>query len=289
MVKRTQPWLGTFVEIGVAGLETSPAHQAIDAAFAEISTVHRRMSFHRAESDVSILNRDAVGRPVQVHPYTFDVLQSALKISAASGGCFDVSVGAELAGIGFLPWSATAQPAFQGAWRDIELCPNQRVTFHKPMCIDLGGIAKGFAVDCAIERLLQWAPDSAIVNAGGDLRVLGSRMERVALELEVPCDFIPIIELTDASLASSSGHQDRRWHNSQIHGCHIDGRNRAPISTDRFVCVVAQQCILADALTKVVMAEGDRSASLLQQLNASAYLHDPAAGWRQLGDLAVSR
>jgi thiamine biosynthesis lipoprotein len=270
-VERAQPWLGTLVSVRVSGLAACLAHQATDAAFEEIATVHRRMSFHEPDSDVSRLNRDAMREPVAVHPYTLEVLQWAVAIAARSGGCFDISVGAELVDWGLLPRPAGAWYRPEGSWRDIELRADGRVSFHRPLWIDLGGIAKGYAVDRAVECLRESGAAQAVVNAGGDMRVDGQQLERIGLELEFPVNPMPVIELTDGSVASSSGHR------------HVHGERRTPLPTQRFVCVVADRCVIADALTKVVMAEGAGSADLLREFGAVAHVHDPLEGWRDIG------
>jgi len=281
-VERAQPWLGTLVSIRVAGLDAPNTHHAIDAAFEEIALVHRLMSFHDGTSDVSRLNCSSVRRPVEVHPYTMEVVRRALAFSAASNGCFDVSVGAELVDWQFLPAPSGDAHASGGSWRDIEILPENRIAFHRPLWIDLGGIAKGFAVDRATERLRILGASQTVLNAGGDIRVQGQIAEPVRLAVESASETMPVLELTDGSVASSSGHRQRHWHNGHLYGPHVDGIRRMPAPTDRFVCVVAKDCVVADALTKIVMAKGIESVNLLQQFDASAYLHDPATGWQHL-------
>jgi thiamine biosynthesis lipoprotein len=299
LVERARPLLGTLVAIRVSSLSPlheHDAHEAIDAAFDEVALIHRCMSFHDPASDVSRMNREAVHRPVPVHPLTFEVLQTALDVAARSAGCFDVTVGAELVDWGLLPHPAGApQVDPRGSWRDIELLPNAHVRFQRPLWIDLGGIAKGYAVDRATLRLRQQGVAQSVVNAGGDLRTQGPSVERIRLQLDSsgdddlhddlhhhPNPKMPVLELEDGSAASSSGHRDRRWHRDRFHGPHVDiaGARRAPARTDRFVCVVSQTCMIADALTKVVMAQGRQSAHVLRQFGATAYLHDADEGWQ---------
>lgn len=282
--------MGTLVSLRVKGLPFAEAHRAIDAAFEEVAIVHRHMSFHEKGSDVGRLNRAGAGQAVAVHPYTLDVLKWALAIAAGSGGCFDISVGSELVEWQLLPRPAGAASSPRrpkGSWRDIELRSDGRVEFHRPLWIDLGGIAKGYAVDRAIERLRASGVAQAVVNAGGDIRVIGQNAERIGLELEFPMNPVPVLELTDGSIASSSGHRHRRRHQGRVCGPHVHGVWRSPAPTDRFVCVVAERCIVADALTKIVLAEGPRSAGLLRQFKASALLHDPSGGWSHFGGIEV--
>jgi FAD:protein FMN transferase len=215
-----------------------------------------------------------------------EVLRWALRLSLLSGGRFDVSVGTELVDWQFLPMPAGGVPDPGGSWRDIELRPDGKVRFHRPLWIDLGGIAKGYAVDRATECLRKLGAPFSVVNAGGDIRVSGRRTERIGLDTgpdtQSGTDAQPVIELKDGSIASSSGHRQRRWHRGRLCGPHVDGVLRAPAPTDRFVCVIAKQCVVADALTKVVMAQGAESASLLRYFGASAHIHDPGSAWRHL-------
>ena len=102
--------------------------------------------------------------------------------------------------------------------------------------------------------------------------------ERIGLQLETPSDVMPLLELRDGSLASSSGHRSRYQDQGRLYGPHVQGNGGYPAPTDRFVCVVAEQCIVADALTKVVMAEGAQSRDVLRHFGASAHWHDPGAG-----------
>lgn len=257
------------------------AHSVIDAAFHEVATVHHLMSFHDPGSDLRRLNRTAPGEPVEVHPYTSEVLQLALSFSASTDGCFDVTVGAELVEWELLPRLETGK-ASRGSWSDIELLRANQVKFHRPLCVDLGGIAKGFAVDRATECLRAHGALQTVVNAGGDIRVQGKDAEPIRLSAESSMDTIPVLELTDGSIASSSGHLQRRWHGGRFCGPHVDGVHRSPAPTDRFVCVAAERCVVADALTKVVMAKGRDSEAVLRQFGASAYVHDPGYGWQYL-------
>ncbi|HEX7157470.1 MAG TPA: FAD:protein FMN transferase [Edaphobacter sp.] len=280
-VERAQPWLGTLVSIRCEGLGEREAHRAIEAAFHEIAMVHRLMSFHDPKSELSRLHRARAGEPVHVHPYTWEVLRQATALSVSTDGCFDVTVGAELVEWELLPRQAVSAGDRRGSWRDIELLPENRVVFHRPLCVDLGGIAKGFAVDLATECLSAHGARHTVVNAGGDIRVQGIEAEPIQLSAE-STDALPVLELTDGSIASSCGDLQRR---SRLHGSHVDGRSRKPAPTDRFVSVVAERCIIADALTKVVMARGRESAPALREFGASAWLHDAGQAWQCLGPL----
>lgn len=277
-IERARPLLGTTVSIRIHGLDEVEAHSAISDAFVEIALIHRLMSFHEAESDVSRLNREAADHPLDVHPATFDVLDRAMEMSRLSDGCFDITIAPELVRQGKLPSPATPHaPDPQATWRDIELGRPCRVRFVRPLWIDLGGIAKGYAVDRAMDVIRARGTVQACVNAGGDLAIYGPEMERVLLAPgELPHDALPMLEIENAAVASS-GNSSRPQD-----GGHIDGRSRRAIESGRFVAVVAERCVVADALTKVVLVLQEQSEPLLRRLGASAHLHDSRQGWRHL-------
>jgi FAD:protein FMN transferase len=128
---------------------------AMEAAFAAIGAVHRLMSFHDEGSDVSRLNRGAYEAAIRVHPWTFEVLEIALDLHSRSNGIFDIRIAPALQKLGLLPYHggdlAGEAPRISGHG-GIELLAGQRVRFRdRATQIDLGGIAKGFAVDRAID------------------------------------------------------------------------------------------------------------------------------------------
>ncbi|MDX2222862.1 MAG: FAD:protein FMN transferase [Rhodospirillaceae bacterium] len=289
MIARARPLLGTLVSLSVDGVDETAAHAAIARGFAAIESIHRLMSFHEAASDVSRLNRDAHACWVTVAPATYRVLARAGEIAAATDGVFDITIAGRLVRWGFLPRPADAPaPQARATWRDIALAAPDRVRFGRPLWIDLGGIAKGYAVDAALAAMALPGTAQVVINAGGDVRVAGPAPERIVLR--VPghdAAQVPAVELMDGSIASSSGAEHARVHRGrqgrQVVGPHVHGRTRAPAGTRRFVSVLAPACIDADALTKVALVLGPRAAPTLRRFGATAYLHTARGGWRTLG------
>ncbi len=281
----TRPLLGTFVTLGVHGLERTKVEMAIAKGFAAIERVHSLMSFHATDSDVARVNQTTPARPVRVAPETFAVLEIAALISRASSGVFDVTMAPLLVDSGNLPAPVRA-PDPEARWSDIVLETPDIVRLRRPLWIDLGGIAKGYAVDLAASAMALPVTASWYVNAGGDLRVGGPTIYPIALEVpkfhaaefeksvrETPA--WPFIELENGSLASSAAGTNRR---------HFFGHEPALIVAPAFVSVVAQQCAIADALTKVVLARGRQAAPVLAAFDASAYLYSLSEGWWMSGD-----
>ena len=284
VVERARPLLGTYVAIRVRGLPEARAHRAIDAAFEAAAAIHRRMSFHDPASDVGQLNRVAAQRPVAVHPDTYAVLRCSLEIAAISQGAFDITVARELVKWGLLPRLADIEPEISGTWQDIELRGDGTVWFHRPLVIDLGGIAKGYAVDRAVECLSEAGAPQSCVNAGGDLRVSGPETERIRLRsLWNRPRLVPVLDVENASVASSTGHVVRRRERGGFRSPHVHPARRRAVGTQSFVCVVADRCVIADALTKVVLVRGRKSEAVLHRYGATAHVQSVRHGWRRFG------
>jgi thiamine biosynthesis lipoprotein len=270
ITERAQALLGTYVSVRVRGFTSDAANKAIDTAFAEVARIHRLMSFQDSGSDVARLNRSAHLEPVTVDPSTYEVLKRSAELSSASDGAFDITTASRLVASGALQRPASRDDADPAAtWRDIGLLEQNRVAFHRPLWIDLSGIAKGYAVDRAIEAVLQFKPAQVCVNAGGDLRVAGSDAELVRLRAGESGD-IPVVEIRDASIASSAATM------------HVDPSRAAQIPKRRFVSVIAQRCIDADACTKIVMVRPRSADKTLRALSARGLIYEPLGGWREV-------
>lgn len=282
LIERAQPWLGTIVSLGVAGLADAAAHRAIDAGFASIRRIHDLMSFHDPASDLSRLNSTAHLRPIEVDAQTYAVIAQAQELSQAAGGVFDVTVGATLAAWGYLPVNGAVPQG--GNWRDIELIAPNTIRFHRPLWIDLGGIAKGYAVDQATHTLRAHGATQTRVNAGGDIRVWGGEAHRIMLRVpEHPKAEVPVLEVADCALASSSNTTTKRLLPDRMAAPHVNGLTNQAVGFDMFATVVAETCVIADALTKVVLALGQDAGSILARYDATAYVHTLEQGWQTVG------
>lgn len=289
MVERARPLLGTTVAIRVERMAEDEAHRAIEAAFAAVADVHRLMSFHEADSDLSRLHRARCGTRVQLAASTAEVLREALQLSAWSDGAFDVGIAGELVARGLLPPPPGAIAPGHGSWRNIELDDEHGVRLTHPLWIDLGGIAKGYAVDRAITVLREHGAARGCVNAGGDLRLLGESPHFVAIDVAGDGDRDgghleamerPVLELAEAAVATSHARR------ASAAVPHLDGRTREPAGPGDCVTVVAERCIHADALTKVVLALGEASDDILRRYDATAYRQDAQGRWATLGALS---
>ncbi|MBU3672727.1 MAG: FAD:protein FMN transferase [Sinobacteraceae bacterium] len=278
VLQQTRPGLGTYVTVGVSGLPVLEAEAALERAFEAVARVEAAMSFHSLDSDLARLHAAPVGREVEVGADTFVVLQCADRLHRLSGGVFDVTVAPVLVHGGLLPVppQGGGYPDPSARWGTVVLIPPNSVLLERPVWIDLGGIAKGYAVDRAIEALQLPAMASGQVNAGGDLRVTGPETQTVSLRVPGhPLGTHPLVELQQAALASSASDATR--------AVHVEGRERRALPPGRFVSVVAPSCMLADGLTKVALAQGLDLETMLAACGASAYFYAPDTGWKIQG------
>jgi thiamine biosynthesis lipoprotein len=229
--RRARPLLGTLVDVG-ADVD------AFEAAFDAVLRVQRCMSRFEAQSDVARFNAMTAGEAIKVDAATAQVLEAARRLQRQTGGGFDITLGTGAHG-----WA----------------CEGTTLRKTEPgTCLDLAGIAKGYAVDRAVEALQAAGATRGWVNAGGDLRVFGDLEAPVHLRDEAHGGTQSFGRLADGAMATS----------------HFDAHSRSThlLRVKAHVTVIAPQCLWADALTKVVAAGHDDPA-LLACYEARAWRH----------------
>ncbi|MFZ5580036.1 MAG: FAD:protein FMN transferase [Pseudomonadota bacterium] len=252
-IRRMRPLLGTFVEISVRAPRRL-AETAIEAAFDAMAEVQRQMSFFDPESDLSRLNLHAWRRPVSVNPSTFRLLCLARNIARTSEGLFDFTVGGRLVRDGRLPDHGFASLDAEG-WDALELLPRLRVRLKRPVVLTLDGIAKGYAVDTAVQALLGHGITRGMVNAGGDLRLFGPDPTPIAVR-EPSGSITSLGSWSNTAMATSavglSAEDQVRFPSCILTPNSCDGQacphfNHCP----KAWTVIAGEAWRADALTKV--------------------------------------
>ncbi len=279
-MRRARPLLGTIVEIAAEG-DDDRLTIAVEAAFAAIAEVHRLMSFHEPDSDVSRINKAETGREISINPRTFRVLNFSRTLSDLTSGAFDVTIAPALIAGGFLPGHAAQTTAdenseFEARYFDLVLLPDDRAVWRRKGRIDLGGIAKGYAVDCAVEALRSHGVASAIVNAGGDLRCFGKPYPIHVRHPDSPTNLSCLGWLQDAGLASSAGYFSGRDTAGRHVDPLVDPQLRNCTSWAGNISIAAPDGMTADALTKVVRLAPDLAPDILERFGAQAIVIDKA-------------
>lgn len=232
MQRRAQPLLGTLVEIG--------APLGHEAAFDAVAELQARLSRFEPGSDIARFNALPAGGALRVGALATEVLSAARRLQIDSEGLFDISLGS-----GPDAWQLDGD-------RLRKLAPG--------VVLDLGGIAKGQAVDVAVRALQDAGAAAGWVNAGGDLRVFGELELPIRLRDEAGGGVRDFARLRDGAFATSH---------------YAPGSHAALTSSmQAHVSVAAPRCLWADALTKVVALSGDCSHPLLARYDAAAWRHD---------------
>jgi FAD:protein FMN transferase len=254
LVRRARPLLGTIVEIAIPAELADKVDVAFEASFAAIADVHSSMSFHERDSDLGKIRRAMPGETIDLAPGTMTVLRAAIDLHRESGGIFDVAIGRHLVGAGLLPRDDIIHLSrFAGTMADIEIVDTSRIRLHKRLLVDLGGIAKGYAVDVAVAALVAAGVDYGIVNAGGDMRIFGDIAQPVTLQTGRG-ELIFAGTGLNCAIASSENTKSRKRIRGEIATPHVLSDGSWTI-IDELISVTASSCMIADALTKVAMID----------------------------------
>jgi thiamine biosynthesis lipoprotein len=267
-MKRSRVLLGTFVEvlidIPITNKKQNEFLQSIcNVVFKEMEIVQELMSIHTKTSEISKINGiSSKCHPFKItlHPWTYEVLLIAKNISEITGGIFDCGIGQHLS-------NKNKDTSFAGI-RDIEFKDGHQILIPKSIQLDLGGVAKGYAVDRGIEILKRFGIERAIINAGGDLRVYGAINEKIFIQQrDFRDEWILLGELTDGAVATTGSlfkvKKDQKRMARVIHP--ITGKE---IKSQLSYSVVAPSCVVADGLTKALAIEKNINAPYFKKLQA---------------------
>lgn len=264
---REEAIMGTAIRVELWSDERNSGAAAIDAVMAEMHRIDWAMSPHKPQSELSRINREAASAPVRLSDEMYGLLRQSLAFSALSDGAFDISY----ASVGHLydyragiaPSEAVREQARAAiGWRDLILDARTRsLRFGRPgMRIDLGGFAKGHAVDNGVAILRRHGIRHAMVSAGGDSHVLGDRRGRpwtVAIRDPRREDgVVAVLPLEDVAI-STSGDYERYFERDGVR-CHhlIDPRTGMSPSSVRSVTILAADGLTSEALSKSVFVLG---------------------------------
>jgi thiamine biosynthesis lipoprotein len=280
--------MGTFVSIAVHDRGGDRLAEAVEQAFDEVRAVDALMSTFRPDSQISRLNRAAGREPMAVDPRVAEVLRAARHTGEQSGGVFDVTVLPLLRAFGLRqalrdetdkdsrgsrPGRAPHRPTPEALlsalgqvdYRTIavDTASNSAGLAHSGTTIDLGGIAKGYAVDRAAEVLRARGVRQAVINAGGDLRVLGAPGHghgggwRVGIADPLqPSGILATLEVRDQAIATSGNYEQFVEVDDERFGHLIDPRSGRPAEAMLSATVVAATAMQADAASTTAFLMG---------------------------------
>ena len=260
-----------FVELWAEDKDKQRGEQAIDAVMDEMRHIDETMSVYKPTSEVSKVNALAATQPVKISPELFKLLTTALEYSRITEGAFDITY----ASVGYMydfrerkrPTEQQIQSALPAVnYQHVLLdAATSTVRFSQPgVRIDLGGIAKGYSVDCGIEILRKRGFTHALVNAGGDSRVLGDRFGKPWIigirHPDHPDQVITRVPLTDSAF-STSGDYERYFDEDGVRYHHIiDPHTGHSASKVRSATIIAPTATRTDGLSKTAFVLGPDEA-----------------------------
>jgi thiamine biosynthesis lipoprotein len=295
----TRMSMGCAYAIVAYGDDAAALPRIVEAAFDEVDRIDRLMSHYKSESALSRLNREAAQGPVAVDPELFDLIAESLRYSRESDGAFDITVGPLMRAWGFfrgggrVPGSAElSELRGRVGYQHVRLNrEDSTIRFDLPgVELDLGGIAKGYAVDRAVGLLRRDHVAAALVSAGGStIFGLGAPPGRtgwdVAVQDPVERGGVALtVRLKDRAL-SVAGSYEKSFEKDGVTYSHImDPRTGWPVQGMLSVAVLTGTGTAGDALDDAFFVQGvERSRRYLQRLPATEaffFLPDARRRWR---------
>lgn len=259
-VKNARAVMGTFAEVTAIAPDRVTAQRAVEAAYERLDDVNRLMSDYVADSEVGRLNALAAGESLVVSPETFHCLAQGVRIAELSGGAFDmtcrplVALWKQAGQENRLPDDdVLRQTLARVGWHRLKL--DSAVRSVTPtvdhMQVDLGGIAKGHALDLAAEAMRAAGATSGLVDVGGDVVAFGPRADGRPWRVGVKHPFQPgllcTLSLTDRAVATSGVQQRFNTIGGRRYSHIVDPRTGRPAEEAPAVTVIAPDGLTADA------------------------------------------
>lgn len=296
--------MGTFARVVAVAADSNTAKRCIEAAFAEIENIDKLMSKYKSDSEISELNKNGFRRAVKVSKSTYEVLQKSVEFSKLSGGAFDITVGplvdlwhsAEDANS--IPNDAELQQARSKVGYDKLILDANETSVRfavESMRVDLGGIAKGYAVDKAVEAMQKGGAVGGMVDIG-EIRCFGSppagqNIWRIGLQdPAVVKDAMNagkpllILRLADTAVSTSGDYHRFVTIGGKRYSHIVDPKSGHSSESLASVTVICPSATDADALSTAVTVMGkEKGLALIEQMpGVEAILITPAPEFKQI-------
>lgn len=270
--------MGTRVSVQLWHQEKDQGEMALEAVMEEFHRLDRKLSPYIETSELALVNRMAASEPVVISDEFYRLIVTSLEYSELTGGAFDIT----FASIGhrydyrkgIKPTDSLIDRTLPLIdYRNIRLnADKSTIAFEKPgMRIDLGGIAKGYAVDCGIELLERRGIEHALISAGGDSRVLGDHRGRPwHIGIQAPRDkerMAAMLPLADTAI-STSGDYERFFERDGVRYHHIiSPKTGRSADTLQSVTILGPNATRTDALsTSIFVLGAEKGIALINRL-----------------------
>jgi FAD:protein FMN transferase len=276
--------MGTTVSITAIADDEDIAREAINKAIRQISEIEERLSYYNGQSELSVLNAQAYKQPVQVSRELYTLVEKSIEFNRLTAGAFDCTVAPmlelwrEAAETGIKPTESGLREAEEKVGSD-KLILNESDTSirfaREGMRIDLGGIAKGYAIDKAVETMIESGATGGLVDAGGDIRCFGTAPEGKSgwnIGLQNPQtdqaeNIILRFVINDTAITTSGDYYRFVSLDGERINHIFDPVSKTSARQLRSVSVIAPDALTADALSTAVTVLGkDKGKSLIETL-----------------------
>ncbi|MDC7250062.1 MAG: FAD:protein FMN transferase [Sphaerochaetaceae bacterium] len=261
--------LGTSCKITIYD---NPSEKVFEQSFSRIEDIENKMSINIADSEVSMINKNAGIKPVVVSSDTFTVIKEALEVAALSNGAFDPTVGPLVAAwkIGDDDARVPPQEEIDSLlplidYKMVVLNEEERSVYleKEGMMLDLGGIAKGYAADEVKKILAENNVKKAIINLGGNVLTVGTRVDNTKWRIGVQNPeadrggYVMIVNLEDQALVTSGPYERFLVVDGIVYHHILDTNNGYPVVTDlTSASIIADNSFIADALSTALYSLG---------------------------------
>lgn len=279
--------MGTFARAVAIATDSATASTCIEAAFVEIHKVDDLMSDYKSDSEISKINREGFKQGILVSQPTYEVLKRSVEFSKLTDGAFDITVG-PLVDL----WRSAKKNGVAPSEEEI-IEAKSRVGFEKlrlneqsrtvefaveGMRLDLGGIAKGYAIDKAVEAMQKASAIGGMVDIGGDIRCFGKPprgKDHWVIGLQDPgltkrmneADLVLTLKLQNEAVATSGDYQRFVMIEGKKYGHVVDRDTGTSAQGLSSVTIIADNTTDADALATAVSVMGaEKGLALIEKM-----------------------
>ncbi|TNF54933.1 FAD:protein FMN transferase [bacterium] len=298
MYRESRMLMDTICTITVVSTSERQAKDALEAGFKEIEKLEKLLDYYSPLSEITVINKASGIHPVKVSEETLEVIKEAVKIAAVTKGAFDPTIGPVMKLWGFnLKISEYAVPSEGDVrdilrlvdYRDIKINETESEIFlaKEGMELDLGGIAKGYATDGALDILKGKGMQAALVAIAGDIKGFGLKPDQKPWKVGIqnprsPGDaseggeeIFATLYLENSAISTSGDYQRFFIEQGQRYHHIIDPRTGYPSSDVISVSVIAPEGLLSDGLSTGIFILGrEKGMELLESLGYSGVLID---------------
>jgi thiamine biosynthesis lipoprotein len=260
LYKEKRLLMGTYIEVA------SEDKRALEIAFSEIERIDKLLSKYNPQSEISQLNQNGL---IKASPETFYIIKRSIDFYKSSNGAFDITVATLMDLWGFTDKEYRI-PSKEEIAQTLKLVGSDKIILNESdqtirfklngMKIDLGAIAKGYALDCAVKKLKSAGIKSSLINAGGQIYCLGdylSKPWKIGITSADNKKILTTLEIENKSVSTSGNYRQNFLENNISYGHIIDPRSGYPVKNDiTSVTIIAPDGLSADALSTAFFVLG---------------------------------